>query len=82
MKMTTRRVLSKVASIPNGDAYWTSDIAYDARLDTAKTRRELQELKRLGYVEVVAEGGQGYPTSWRVTPSGLLANLAGGTNAE
>lgn len=70
MKELTRTVLGKVARIPDGDAYWTSDVAYDCRLQTDKTRRELTELARLGYVERVVQGGKGLPTSWRITEPG------------
>lgn len=73
MTKLTMTVLSKVARIPAGDAYWTSDIAYDCRLSTPKTRRELIELQRLGYVEKVVEGGKGLPTSWRITEAGRAA---------
>jgi DNA-binding IclR family transcriptional regulator len=70
VRAITRAVLRKTAAIPSGDAYWTSDIAYDCRLGTAETRRHLIELARLGYVEKVAEGRKGLPTSWRATDLG------------
>jgi DNA-binding IclR family transcriptional regulator len=73
VKQITRTVLKNIARIPPGDAYWTSDIAYDCRMDTAKTRRQLEELQRLGYAEKVAPGGAGYPASWRITDLGRAA---------
>lgn len=58
---------------PERDAYWTSDIAYDARLTTTWARRSLERLALNGLVEVVAPGGKGYPASWRRTDAGRAA---------
>lgn len=60
-------VLSKVR---DDDAYWTSDIAYDAGHATHQIRPILKRLAALGLVEVVVEGSKGLPTSWRRTPAG------------
>ena len=67
-----RAVLGKVR---DDDAFWTSDIAYDCRMQTAPCRRKLIVLEREGYVERVVKGN---PTSWRRTKRGLAALAAHG----
>lgn len=52
-------------AVPKNEAYWTSDIAHDARMSTAQTRRVLLQLEEYGEVERVVKG---IPTSWRRTP--------------
>jgi hypothetical protein len=62
-----RVVLSRV---PDDDAYWTSDIAWDARKSTSSTHTALRRLQERGLVEAVAGGGGTGPRSWRRTDAG------------
>lgn len=55
---------------PDGDAYWTSDIAYDCRLPTPRVRTALKALQKDGLVETIVVGTKGLPTSWRRTAAG------------
>jgi DNA-binding MarR family transcriptional regulator len=59
---TERQVL---LCVHENDAYWTSDIAKDARMSTAQTRRVLQRLEEYGEIERIVKGN---PTSWRRVP--------------
>ncbi len=65
------RVLSKVRDY---DAYWTSDIAYDARMRTTGAARSvLDRLLKQGLVEKVVVGAAGKPSSWRRNSAGRAA---------
>lgn len=70
---TMRAVLLVVR---DDDAYWTSDIAHDARMTTKAAHSYLKRLERADLVERVVRGGMsglGGPTSWRRTPAGRTA---------
>lgn len=45
------------------DAWWTADIARQARASVADTRKWLVKLEKAGFVERVMRGN---PTSWRI----------------
>ncbi len=63
-----RRVLAKMSS---SDAYWTADIAYDARMrTTGAARTQLEKLQKKGLVEKGVQGAAGKPSSWRRTDAG------------
>lgn len=66
-----RRVLAKMSA---SDAYWTADIAYDARMrTTGAARTQLEKLLKKGLVEKVVQGAAGKPSSWRRTAAGTAA---------
>lgn len=65
--------LAVLRKVPDRDAFWTSDIAYDARIRTSEARSSLKRLEKAGFVQVVSPGGQGYPASWRRTEAGRAA---------
>ena len=65
------RVLAKMSE---DDAYWTADIAYDARMrTTGAARTQLEKLLKKGLVERVVQGASGKPSSWRRTAAGTAA---------
>ena len=66
-----RHILAKMSA---SDAYWTADIAHDARMrTTGAARSHLDKLLKRGLVEKVVQGAAGKPSSWRRTEAGTLA---------
>lgn len=58
---------------PADEAFWTSDVAHDCRLETRLVRRRLDRLAKAHLVERVVVGN---PTSWRRTDAGTAALTA------
>ncbi len=57
-------------NVRDDDAYWTSDIAHDARVETITCRKVLKELEAKVLVERIKKGN---PISWRRTVFGRAA---------
>lgn len=57
-------------NVRDDDAFWTSDIAYDAGLHTTTCRSILKDLEAAGLVERVIKGN---PISWRRSTAGRAA---------